>query len=450
MANIFPSKHDIVIRKYASSLRSKNIDHLINDLSLETINSAESTKRRTDQFTKILMNEPTNDLSWLKFSLQLAGAIIFSLVATIPFSVVPIHNVFLEPSYWFEIPLQAMAINILWAIYHPTVAGYYMNIGYIRKARRILEFLFLWTFVVLFVEAAAYFIWTHRMNYQYPIPFSGYLTSYICMGTMLATIYFAFPIRWRRDKAFQKRFKYFLLTYFFSTIVTIEYSIFSILNFMAPFYGFPQPIVVLLLPVMREFNIWVYNGCIKRCADGDVSGAQLVGTYNLVTRHVIMLCITLGSKTTTSSSITLMAIDFTINIYYCVKIVWITKRKSEKDDEKRINLLQELALNELVEFLAPLSFLVTIIVAYYGPNSTLIGDVGNGYWQYTAIKDIKPMIKTVVIFFLVDFVSAIVCAFLLWRFCKINLFKAAMALEKEFWGVFWAIQFAFIATVRNM
>ena len=450
MVKVFPSKHDIVIRKYVSSPHNKKINNLINDLSLEAINSEESAKRRIDQFTKILMNEPTHDLSWSKFSLQLSGAILFSLVATIPFSVVPIHNVFLEPSYWFESPLQAMAITILWAIYHPTVAGYYMNIGYIKKARRILEFLFLWAFVVFFVESAAYFIWTHRMGYQYPIPFSGYLTSYISLGTQLVTMYFAFPVRWRKDKAFQKRFKYFLLTYLFSAIVTIEYNIFSIINFMAPFYGFPQPIVVLLLPVMREFNIWVYHGCIRRCADGDVSGAQLVGTYNLVTRHVIMLCITLGSKTTTASSITLMAIDFTINIYYCVKIVWITKRKSEKDDEKRINLLQELALNELVEFLAPLSFLVTIVVAYYGPNSTLIGDVGNGYWQYTAIKDIKPMIKTVVIFFLVDFISAIVCALLLWRFCKINLFKSAMALEKEFWGVFWAIQFAFIGTVRNM
>ena len=147
MAKVFPRKHDTVYRKYVSSLRSENIDNLINDLSMETINAAASAKRRTDLFTKILMNEPTNELSWLKFTLQLSGAILFSLVATIPFSVIPIHNVFLEPSYWFEIPLQAMAINILWAIYHPTVAGYYMNIGYIKKARRILEFLFLWYFL---------------------------------------------------------------------------------------------------------------------------------------------------------------------------------------------------------------------------------------------------------------------------------------------------------------
>ena len=166
MPKVFPSKHDIVIPKYVGSLHNKKINNLINDLSLETINSTESEKRRTDQFTKILMNQPTNDLSWLKFSLQLSGAILFSLVATIPFSVVPIHNVFLEPSYWFEIPLQAMAINILWAIYHPTVAGYYMNIGYIRKNRRNLEFLFLWTIIVLFVQSAAYFIWSNRIGYQ--------------------------------------------------------------------------------------------------------------------------------------------------------------------------------------------------------------------------------------------------------------------------------------------
>ena len=86
----------------------------------------------------------------------------------------------------------------------------------------------------------------------------------------------------------------------------------------------------------------------------------------------------------------------------------------------------------MIEFVAPLTYLVCFSMAYYSPNSNLIGNVANGYWHYNEVKDLFQTLKPIFVFFLVDLSSALLCQFLLWLFCRINLFKACMALQKEF------------------
>ena len=66
-----------------------------------------------------------------------------------------------------------------------------------------------------------------------------------------------------------------------------------------------------------------------------------------------------------------------------------TRKKNPANIEKQMELLQDLMVNEIVEFMVPLSYLTCFSVAYYGPNANLIGNVGSSQWQFVAVDDFQ-------------------------------------------------------------
>ena len=91
-----------------------------------------------------------------------------------------------------------------------------------------------------------------------------------------------------------------------------------------------------------------------------------------------------------------------------------------------------LASNELAEFHAPVSLMLMFIVAYNGANSTLLGNISNDYWEFKPIQNIRETIQNMFTFFLANFASSIVSAIMHWFFCKINLWKIFLLVQKEF------------------
>ena len=126
-----------------------------------------------------------------------------------------------------------------------------------------------------------------------------------------------------------------------------------------------------------------------------------------------------------------MGTDFLINVLICLWIVW-TKKKHPNMIHEQIDLLQDLAIAELTEFHAPLSLLVTICFAFFGPNAAILGNISNDYWQYEAIQDINEYLASLGLFFLIEFSCAVVTAVILWFTCRINLCKAFVQLQEEF------------------
>ena len=91
---------------------------------------------------------------------------------------------------------------------------------------------------------------------------------------------------------------------------------------------------------------------------------------------------------------------------------------------------------ELVEFQAPLSFMLTFICAYYGPNGNLFGNILNGYWDFVGTDDLNQKLSKWTFYFLADFSSMIVTSVCLWHSFKINVFKILLDLQQEFWPGF--------------
>ena len=68
---------------------------------------------------------------------------------------------------------------------------------------------------------------------------------------------------------------------------------------------------------------------------------------------------------------------------------------------RKEELLMKLLLNEFGELLTPIVFVLSIIVAYYGPNARIIGNVKNNYWPYEKIENISSYFSRVLYFTLI-------------------------------------------------
>ena len=193
-----------------------------------------------------------------------------------------------------------------------------------------------------------------------------------------------------------------------------------------------QPFVCFTIPLERELFLYILEKMMKRTSDGDLAGAVIFLKYAFSTVFTLKLCNMIGAHGSDATSWVLMGSDYFLNILITFRIVWMKNRHPEKI-ENQIDLLQDLVVNELVEFHAPMSFMLVLAVAYFGPNGNLFGNVLSDYWTFTAIKDIYQTLLNMGMFFLIDFSSAVTSAIILWIFCKVKLWEAIYQVQKEFW-----------------
>ena len=93
-------------------------------------------------------------------------------------------------------------------------------------------------------------------------------------------------------------------------------------------------------------------------------------------------------------------------------------------------------MNEIVEVMVPLCYLVCFIMAYYGPNAHVIGNILNSYWHFSAVEDVGESIAYLCLFFFVDLLSLMTCTILLQMYCRINLYNVFVTLQNEFGWLF--------------
>ena len=101
----------------------------------------------------------------------------------------------------------------------------------------------------------------------------------------------------------------------------------------------------------------------------------------------------------------------------------------------------------------PVTYILIVLMAYYGPNANLLGNIQLVIWHYQSpITDIEALVFNVGLLFLVDLSSFVINGILLWYFCGINLLRTLKNLQQEFWLAF-AIAEAFlimeVSVLRN-
>ena len=110
---------------------------------------------------------------------------------------------------------------------------------------------------------------------------------------------------------------------------------------------------------------------------------EVVAICLTLTHHMLFLSVFLGSIATNVTIYILLGMDQFINVCFIIKILRTKQNPTKENIKKLIATIQILVIVESLEFLIPLTYLFCFIPAYLGPNSEILGNVKNSYWQYT-------------------------------------------------------------------
>ena len=408
------------IEEYSNRSDNEQEVILTTSLDLEETLHKKQANERNETFKSIILNNQV-DFSWRELLYYTFGPIIIGFAATTPYSLIPAHDLIQYPEYWYEILFHGPYITFFGYAYRCLFQGLFMNIQYLKTNRviflqSIIGFAEMFTYLLF-----TYYIWTRILSYQYPMPFLGLTTVYVNSIFYFIEIWALFPKEWRQNSGFKRRMKNFIFEIGLRQLMVVLYSI--IVLVLRKYPNQYQPLIALSLPFLRESWIWLSMKLALNSANGDVSGATIALKYRISLEHTITLCTTIGTIATEATSWVLIGVDFSFNIYLVLQIVWLNKRHPD-NVQTQIDTLQDLALYELVEFQAPL--------VYFGPNGNLFGNILNSYWTYTAIENINETLMGAGKIFIADFSSTLLCAVILWGYCRINLWKAILQLQKEF------------------
>ena len=187
----------------------------------------------------------------------------------------------------------------------------------------------------------------------------------------------------------------------------------------------------------------------RKIAEFDDWSIEVIATHFAACRHTLFLAVAISTVATDVTSYVILGIDFITNILLSCAIIYLHKYPSEASKKWKTNAVMNVVVNESVEFIIPIAYILCFIMAYYGPNAEILGNVKNGYWQYLAVSDINDTMQWVAIMFAIDFASTIISFLLLLIFCKINILKIYIFLQKEMWYVLSVHQCYLVEEVSN-
>ena len=416
---------------YDGELEENAADQIENERLVKSLKADE----RYQSYKDILFSKPSGGIPGFVVMYGLSG-IILSMLFVSMIVLIPVHNILEQPYYWYEamilgpftFALTFTAITIL-------DCSSLINIDYIRTLKHFLTFYF-WTVLIgITLRTSIWFIWTTILSYRHPMPFHTPVSGYITMFLSQILLWLQFPRQWRRDKGLQRRFGFYLLSFLTSLLIPIVYVIYTKMFISAP--KTYQWILGLLLPLTREFNVLIQTKASYKAAGTKDMSVSIVCWHKVNVTHCFFISYMLGAYATDLTCWVILVVDFLMNIFLCLKIIWIRKRKynNAKKENDMIESLIALIINEQVEIIVPLTYFICFMGAYYGPNAELIGNISSSYFHYIPISNIGLFIKNVSLFVFVDFMSVIISGLMLWIFCKINIVRAYMHIQKEFWLV---------------
>ena len=254
----------------------------------------------------------------------------------------------------------------------------------------------------------------------------------------------------RTDSHFKKRFGFFFVSQTLRPITAWSYGFLGTAFLNAPKEY--QWMIGIFTPLVRELFVWTLLE-VSYKASGISNLTRLIqdnhGTHSkypkklkiscihyMGSRHALFLAVVMGSIATSVTTNIIIALDFIINVYLALKIIYLLKY-SKKVNSKIIaqEELLELVMNERVETIIPLTYILCFLLGYYGPNAEYLGNIQLTLWQFQAVTNVRTFLETLFLLVSIDLMSGIFNGLILWKICKINIFKTLLEIQKEFWIV---------------
>ena len=199
-----------------------------------------------------------------------------------------------------------------------------------------------------------------------------------------------------------------------------------------------QWIMGFAIPVIRETFSWLRRTVLHIAFDE--TGSNLFDFIRTNIFFASYISMALGTFVTESTGYVILSVDFAMNVWTAIKISRTHKKINPNliSNEKLMMDLQynlsKLALVEMIEFIVPINYIVSLLIAMYGPNSLILGNYGNGYWHFKPIENLDKYIKGAFEIFFVDCCSFFVGSWVLWWYCSINFLQEICLQIKKHWS----------------
>ena len=187
----------------------------------------------------------------------------------------------------------------------------------------------------------------------------------------------------------------------------------------------------VILPVAKEFNVWVFTKLLYKTTQGKTLPATLEGICTIGTFHMFILMIFLDSKVEPLTEYLIMICDCYPNIRSCKKIIRLHKQGRNMEAERN-NELQCLVMEEILEVCVQMVYSASFVMAYFGPNSRILGNVGSGLWTFEKVHSLNDKLSNVGVFFAIDVVQGIILGLVLYHTCQLYLYETYLHLTRQY------------------
>ena len=392
----------------------------------------ETSKERENKENLSVRNSGLRE--WLNAIVLTVGFILsYSVVALLPS-----HNVMKNPEFWYE------AI-ILWLFGQAPIVSLFV----IYHCKNVMKTKEIWTakvwllivlgqwFVTAGLYSNQYVIWTMYLGFYQPLPHNGPIGAFSNFLVVTLSLWWLFPAKMRADPHYRQRIKAYVaytFWYLYMVILTFVFGQMTIPFFSSDYLW----LIGLEFGLIREFNQWVMNKLIFKAAETNdfysigALNLQLVTLTNLT---VVVFISTVADQKTTACFI---AVDFVMNSMLTLKTIRAYKRvnprevESERFIEMADQLITTLIINESMELLVPIMYMISLAIAFCGPNAGNLGNIGNSYWHFQQIDDIWTYFNGASQMALVDLFLTGLSFLLIWKFTNIGVTKKCKDIIKSF------------------
>ena len=401
-------------------------------------------EERDDVKEKHIPGISSDRVSYLN-GLYIVLGVILCVLSSLPFTLVPQNN-FIE--CWqrrTDISSIAGALvdylfgySFLWTLHLMFECKLLLKLNHVMNLQVFVRFYLakLISYAVV-PNLIAYLIWNIGLGYDSVMPMNGFF-KLIGFPIPYIAVWFQYPKEFRYKNRGRRKFK----AYFYyklwrnATIVLILVTKLIAGSLPSEF----QLIMAVLLPITREIDYRVTTKILSKPTGflDDNSKTSIAVTVN--TTYAESLAMILGTTATRVTSFCILAVDFMLNLKSAYMIMRLNAKINPdliENQKKLIEVkheLRKLSLVEIIEIMVPLCYIFTFLIAYYGPNAELLGNVRSNYWQYKPVEDVGKLVLTIFCMFLVDISSGIFAGLLL-STSSIDLLREGCAVLKTHWPI---------------
>ena len=378
-----------------------------------------------------LNNNPTEDqnIPWRYFWSGCTGMIFALVNSCLIYCAWPQNHIFFVPKAWHEFMITASIGFIgLFSASFILNSEIWMNIKSMKSWRNFILLYMISAFVWVLVNVGYYHVYSVMLGLSPPMPLNIHVCPTLTLCVVMCIFWFFIPSPVRSGNKFWKRYAYYVLAQVFRYMVVLIYTFITWL-FVVIDDNY-QWVIGIILPIIREINSWILTVVCYKAAGVENSAIKVTCNHEMSSRHAVFLCVALSLLANQTCAFVALGTDFAVYFLICIIIIWRSKKQKKKLATEDDAELQILALNEKCDVIIPVAYLICFFVAYIGPNSRIIGHVGNESWHW---KKGDPPFFIMGVLFLVDFISIFLWAFLLKIFSKISYLNGYMYIQKHFW-----------------